>query len=295
MCDDQDLAREDIAILEIDRTKLAKAIAAALSLSDRPLAVRREAVIEIGRHDVYAGRGFPVFLVFPGPWFGEAIEPFAGLAAISAPKVLLTPTRRSLGSSVTRYLDAAGVTRFALSDILVADGRHRLVAAQPVDVLFAELREAVTSTSASADAGPVWALPPDARWEEITMRFTAREVISLSFRGAPRRIDPETLGMRSRKDGKPTRQWRLLRLLAVLGGRLPKALPPKALQQVPEFAKGYRRQKELLGQSLVERFGIRDNPLPPDGDGFRARFVISAGDLMQGKPDQRERNFADAD
>ena len=109
---------------------------------------------EIGTHDVHAGRGFPVFLVVPGPWFGDGIEPFAELAAVSGPKVLLTPTRRSLGAAATRYLDTIGVTRFALADILVADDRHRLVAAQPVDVLFAELRAAVAG--ASAPLIPIW-------------------------------------------------------------------------------------------------------------------------------------------
>ena len=64
-------------------------------------------MIEIGTHDVHAGRGFPVFLVVPGPWFGDGIEPFAELAAVSGPRVLLTPTRRSLGAAATRYLDTS--------------------------------------------------------------------------------------------------------------------------------------------------------------------------------------------
>ena len=158
VCDDLDLARDDIAILGLDRPKLIRAIAVALSLSERQAAPAAGAVIEIGTHDVHAGRGFPVFLVVPGPWFGDGIEPFAELAAVSGPRVLLTPTRRSLGAAATRYLDTIGVTRFALADILVADDRHRLVATQPVEVLFAELRSAVAGASARRPI-PIWSGP----------------------------------------------------------------------------------------------------------------------------------------
>ena len=80
ICDDLDLTRDDIAILGLDRPKLIRAIASALALSERRAASNTGAVSEIGTHDVHAGRGFPVFLVVPGPWFGDGIEPFAELA-----------------------------------------------------------------------------------------------------------------------------------------------------------------------------------------------------------------------
>jgi hypothetical protein len=293
ICDGLDLARDDIVILGLDRPRLIRAVAVALSLSERRAAPAAGAVTEIGTHDVLAGRGFPVFLVVPGPWFGDGIEPFAELAAVSGPRVLLIPTRRSLGAAASRYLDTLGVTRFALADILVADDRHRLATSQPVDDLFAKLRAAVRDTSTPTVAARGWKLPPDARWGEVSMRFRDREVIQVRFRGVTRPMEPDQLGMKSAKDGKPTRQWRLLWLLAAFRGELPRELPPKVLDRVPEFKRGYRRQKELLARSLIECFGIRDNPLPLEGDSFKASFVINADDLKQGRQGQHERNFAD--
>jgi hypothetical protein len=292
-CGDLDLTRDDIAVLGLDRPKLTRAIAGALVLSARPSAPGSGPVIEIGTHDVHAGHGFPVFLAVPGPWFGDGIEPFAELAAFSGRKVLLTPTRSSLGGPAIRYLDTLGVTRLALADILVADDRHRLVAVQPVEVLFAELRAAVAGASDATDPDPLWPLPPDARWGEVRITFVADEVINVSFRGQTRRFEPDQLWMKNAKDGKPIRQWRLLWLLAAFRGELPKELPPKVLERVPEFTTGYRRQKELLGQTLIACFGIRENPLPLEGRSFRARFLINADDLMQGRPGQHQRNFAD--
>lgn len=293
VCEDLDLTRDDIGVLGLDRPKLIGAIAGALSLSAPRAALGSGPVIEIGTHDVHASRGFPVFLAVPGPWFGDGIEPFAELAAVSGPKVLLTPTRSSLGAPAIRYLDTLGVTRFALADILVADDRHRLVAIQPVDSLFSKLRTTVSEASASAAAAPGWKLPAGARWDEVSIRFRDREVVQVRFRGVTRPMEPDQLGMKSAKDGKPTRQWRLLWLLAVFRGELPKELPPKILERVPEFKRGYRRQKELLARSLIECFDVRGNPLPLEGDCFKAAFVINADDLMQGRQGQHERIFAD--
>ena len=284
ICDDLDLARDDVAILGLDRPKLIGAIAVALSLSGRT-ATATGAVIEVGTHDIHAGRGFPVFLVMPGPWFGDGIEPFADLARISGPKVLLTPTRRSLGTAVTRYLDTIGVTRFALADILIADDRHRLAAMQLVDVLFAELRAAVARASASVDPDLVWRLPPDARWEQLTIVFVADEVVNVSFRGQTRRFEPDQFGMKDARSGKPSRQWSYLKMFAIARGSLP-VHPSKRIA-------GHQKQKQELSALLRRSFGIRDEPIPVEGGDYRARFVIRADDLDQGKPGQRQRKFAD--
>jgi hypothetical protein len=286
ICDDLDLARDDIAILRLDRPKLIRAIAVALSLSlsERPAATNAGAVIEIGTHEVHAGRGFPVFLVVPGPWFGNEIEPFAELVTVSGPKVLLTPTRLSLGAAATHYLETIGVTRFALADVLVADDRHRLGVSQPVEVLFAALRAAVARTSDVPDAGLVWPLPPDARWEEVTVAFVADEVINVSFRGQTRRFEPDQLGMKDARSGKPKRQWTYMKALARSGGVLP--VDP------PHGVRGHQKQKQELSALLRACFGITDEPIPVHGRDYRARFVIRADDLDQGKPGQRQRKFA---
>lgn len=285
ICNDIDLAHDDIVLLQLDRLKLIRAIAGALQLSERRAAAGTGAVIEIGRHEVHAGRGFPVFLAVPGPCFGDGIEPFCELAAISGPRVLLTPTRRSLSASVTRYLDSLGVTRFALADILVADARHRLAAAQPVELLFADLRDAITGGSNSGDPDLIWPLPPDARWEEMTIIFISAEVINVSFRGETRRFEPDQLGMKDARSGKPKRQWTYLKMFARARG----TLPVRPSGDIP----GYQKQKQELAALLRSCFGINDDPIPAENGHYRCRFVLRADDLEQGRPGQRRRKLAD--
>jgi hypothetical protein len=283
ICDDIDLTRDDIVMLGVDRPKLIRAIAIALSLSELRRTPAAGAVLEIGTHDVHAGRGFPVFLAVPGPWFGDGIEPFAELAAVSGPRVLLTPTRSSLAAAAMRYLATLSVTHFALADILIADDTHRLVAVQPVEVLFGALRLAIAGPLDAADPDLVWSLPPDARWEEITIVFVADEVIHVSFRAQTRRFEPDQLGMKDARSGKPSRQWSYLKMFAIARGTLP-VHPTKRIA-------GHQKQKQQLSARLRSCFGIQDEPIPVDGRDYRARFVVRADDLDQGKPGQRQRKF----
>jgi len=120
-CADLDLDADDIAILRLDRTDLARRIVRALGLS--PHRVGRGipgTVTRIGTHDVYAGRGFPVFLALPGPSADADPRPFAEVLDTPGPRLLLTPTVVSLPDALIAALDRAGATRMALADIVIA-------------------------------------------------------------------------------------------------------------------------------------------------------------------------------
>ena len=75
-CADLDLNKNDIMIYGLDRVGLARSISAALDLSNRPARFDRRPVFRIGSHDVFAGRGFPVFLTVPGPLAREDAAQF---------------------------------------------------------------------------------------------------------------------------------------------------------------------------------------------------------------------------
>jgi hypothetical protein len=91
---------------------------------------------------------------------------------------------------------------FSLSDSLGADDHGTLAGQHAPDDIFAPVHQSVTP-------GPelAWVLPPDARWDELVIDFVEREVINIRFRGETRRFEPEQLGMKNRKNGRPTLQW----------------------------------------------------------------------------------------
>lgn len=285
-CADLDLDADDIAILRVDRTNLAKRIARALGvLPHQPGHGTPGPVIRIGTHDVYAGHGFPVFLALPGPSANAEPRPFAEVLDTPGPRLLLTPTGSSLPDALITALDRAGVVRMALADIMIVEN-GTLTLARPAAEIFAALRDAVRRDAGGSAQGLAWPLPPDARWEDITIRFIADEVLNVTFRGETRRFEPDQLGMKNAKNGKPKAVWTYLKAFALSGGRL------AVHRGNPTETSKHQKQKQALSKVLRDSFGISDEPIPTDGGDYVTRFVVSADDLEQGRQGQRQRNFA---
>lgn len=285
-CAHLDLDADDIAILRVDRTDLAKRIARALGVSPhQPGRGTTGPVTRIGTHDIYAGRGFPVFLALPGPSADADPRPFAEVLDTPGPRLLLTPTSVSLPDALITALDRAGVTRMALADILIVDDGV-FAPARPATEMFAPLRDAVGRDAEDSAQGLAWPLPPDARWEDITMRFIANEVLNVTFRGETRRFEPDQLGMKNAKNGKPKAVWTYLKAFALSGGRL------AVHRGNPTETSKHQKQKQALSKALRDSFGIADEPIPTDEGNYVTRFVVRADDLEQGRQGQRQRNFA---
>ena len=286
-CADLDLNADDIAILRMDRSELGLRIARALGLSPhQPGRGSSGTVTRIGTHDVHAGRGFPVFLALPGPFADADPRPFAEILDHPGPRLLLTPTATSLPDAVIAALDQAGAARMALADIVIMRSRA-LALTRPATELLAALRDAVMRDAGGSAQALAWPLPPDARWEEITMRFIADEVLNITFRGETRRFEPDQPGMKNATNGKPKAAWTYLKAFALGNGRLPVHHPEATATSK------HQKQKQALSKALRDSFGISDEPIPTDGGDYATRFVVGAEDLEQGRQGQRRRNFAE--
>ncbi len=286
-CADLDLNAEDIAILRVARSDLGRNITRAFGLSPhQPGRGPSGIVTRIGTHDVHAGRGFPVFLALPGPIADADPRPFAEILDHPGPRLLLTPTATSLPDAAIAALDRAGATRMALADIVIAEN-GTFALARPATELFAALRDAVMRDAGGSAQALTWPLPPDARWKEITMRFIADEVLNVTFRGETRRFEPDQLGMKNAKNGKPKAAWTYLKAFALGNGRLPVHHPEAAEKSA------HQKRKQALSKALRDSFGIAEDPIPTDGVDYVTRFVVRADDLEQGRQGQRRRNFAE--
>ena len=256
---------------------------------------------------IAAGIRFPVFASL-----ATAISPISStdIAALSRrklPFVLLVP---SLGSITTGALAVANaqngrVLIFEECLLFAPSPGDGLVPSQPAAALFAS-EIATLGAGQATKIGPVMPLPADADWPMLTVTFIADEVVSIRYGShAPRRIEPDDLGMKDRKTGKAARQWRLLQICAALNGALPRTLPVQTvggkrvssnlIRTLADVQRGYERQRQLMAASLKARFGIDQEPFSLESDCLRARFLIDASGLRQGRADQRDRNFGDDD
>ena len=279
-CRDLDLAKDDIVVLRLDRGKLASEVSRAFGLANTPTRLEQSDVAQIGTHDMFAGRGFPVFLCVPGPQPSGNIKPFQHVMALPDPKLLLVPTARSVPASIADQLDRARVMTLALEECLTSSARgFQLV--QPIEMLCADLFAELDALAKTKTSSLAWPLAADARWPELTFRFVADEVLNVSFRRETRRFEPDALGMKNAKNGRPKAVWTYLKAFALNGGRL------AVHHDDPKETSKHQKQKQALSSSLRSAFGITEEPIPTEGNDYVTRFVVTADDLRQGKQDQR--------
>jgi hypothetical protein len=192
---------------------------------------------------------------------------------VAAPFALTTPTDRFVGAQAREKITLAGGIQVPLDGVVGVDDHNRLVGQRPPEAVFARVREAVARPAAGSRPARAWVLPADARWEELTFDFVADEVINVRFRGDTRRFEPEHLGMKNQKNGRPTLQWTLLQQMAVGGGQV--AWTDRAATD------RIKKQKQALSDRLTAAFGIEKDPIDwsDESGAYVARFVLQASGL----------------
>lgn len=307
LCEPLDTNRDELQIRELDRRKLFADVAIALELALTALPARQASLLHIGDHQVAAGRSFPVFAALSSPRTPLGRADVLELDRRHLPFILLVTSLRALEDDVVPFVAAQGGRVLTYAECLnfaAIPGKGFVPVASVAD-LFAPEISALTDADKSPDS-PVMALPTYARWSDLRFAFREQAVLNVSYRGQkPVRLEPDQIGMRDDRNGKPNRQWRLLLACAALDGALPRSFPVSTingrrpashvLRILDEFKRGYDKQRQTLAATLREKFGIEDDPFLVRDDCFEAQFLVDAHGLRQGQSDQRQRNFVDED
>lgn len=252
VCDPLDLTGPDVTILALDRAKLLRDLSRTLDAepADRPSGAGR--VMLVGRHALAAGLASPILLALPGPADPLAEDELRTAGLDPAGSVVLVPRPSSLPAPLQARLVTAGHQVIPLSEA-VGLGATGFEALQPPAILLAPIREALAARTRTAGRQPVWDLPPDATWGELTFTLVADEVLNVSFRSQTRRLEPDHLGMKDGRSGKPTEAWVFLQALARVGGSLG---PMRA-----NLVEKHKKEKQALTKRLREAFRLPGDPI----------------------------------
>lgn len=252
-CDPLDLQAEDTDILQVDFLRLRQALAAAFEVHAAAVPPTSSRIARLGEHAIAAGVAAPVILLVPGPMDGIQLDELRDGGLDGERAVLLVPTAGSLPSPLRVRLTSLGHLVLNLSDVTGADGKGNLVLVQPAELLLHDIRAGLQVRLDAAQAGPSVSMPAGAKWAEVTFVLISDEVLNVTCRGQTQRLEPDRVGMKDGRTGKPTEAWAFLQVLARVGG----ALGPLGRGVVED----QKKKKQALSRQLVRAFGISDDPV----------------------------------
>lgn len=266
-CDPTKLSKSDITIYEVNRTRLGKAVAAALGINFAETEVESAArTIRIGTYSPYAGFRFPVYLTIQveDADFHEAV---VGLVALnSGPFILVAATREFYDPSCEALLATRKAAFLPLSETLVIGPDGEPAAVRPTQEILADFLKAVLPDTTDDSAMSFFPTPPNATWENVRISFTDNHTVSVRVMSAHGVCNYTQMGMANHKNGNPTVQWEFLRTFSDGHGHLD--------WKSPTAERKNQKRRENLAKDLRRFFRIDGDPFQQEGNGWRARFAI---------------------
>ncbi len=267
-CDTLALQPEDVIALDVDLRKIAGLLGTVLALEPAFLVVTGQSRLwRLGRHEVAAGAGFPVFLTVQATATAYHTV-IAGLCRAADGHFLITiPTRNLMMPETIALLAERKSQLLALGEALAVDDQGRLAAIRPADELLADLRRHfVTATTPPAVRFPT---PPGSRWEEVSIRFVTQEQVHIKVRHAAAAYEFSQMAMEDRRSHRPDAQWSLLIAFAENRGQI-------TWRDAAADRKNAKR-RQLLARTLQDFFGLEGDPFErvADGKGWRCRFTVT--------------------
>ena len=260
-CETFSLQRSDIVVYELDRRSLDAALAKVFGLfEETDSATDLPGTTRIGVYSPYAGYRFPVYLTIqmePDD-FNRILDGL--LSRNDNPFILLAPTRNHCTSMAEKRLAAKGSIYIPLSENV----SRQFQLLRSMDDIFANLPRPKEN-----DARLFFPTPPDAIWENVSIRFKDGHTVSIKVKSVGGVFNYTQMGMANKKNGNPTLQWKLLEVFANERGILD--------WSSDEANPRNQKRRELLAANLREFFRIKGDPfkMTKDGKGWQARFLIS--------------------
>lgn len=268
-CETVALKRMDIAVYELKWNAFGTSVASA------PQVVPEDRLIDglhmthcIGTYSPYAGFRFPIYLTIQiePDEFQQVVESL--VSRDDKPFILLAPTHGHYGPECEKLLQKKKACFFSLADLLVCKDDGTFAMENPVDEILADFRAVVLPTPKDTGSMIFFPTPPDATWEDVSIKFKDGHTVSVKVGDAAGTYNYTQMGMADERNGNPTKQWKLLESFATAHGKLGWGHS--------DAARKNQKRRETLAENLRDFFRIEGDPFrwTKDGKAWEAHFMI---------------------
>lgn len=173
------------------------------------------------------------------------------LAETPRPFGLFLASNRMLSSRAEAVLDARGCLTIPLEQTLVHNAEEGWSLSSWASQQLVQFRDSLLPpTKPVAGRFPT---PPGSRWSEVSLRFLSSDRVAVSIRDQHQVLTYAQLGLVDSRNGRPSKQWELLRQFANTHGLMTWNSPGACRQN--------RKRRELLSKSLQNFFDIAGEPI----------------------------------
>ena len=272
-CESLKLAPDDIVIYKLDVPRLATHASAFFGLGGEgsPLAVAELGdTYYLGTYRPVAGLSFPAYLTIQHDRedFSQTVERLVARDGRSF--ILIAPTTDLLEPACAEMMRTRSSLLLGMADFTMADKNGELTAEKPAEELLQSFRDSVINTAATETKNGMlfFQTPPDATWSDVEIRFKDGYTVSIQVLDKRAVFNYTQMGMASRKNAEPTRQWKLLQSFAEQHGVL--------TWDSSHADRKNQKRRELLARNLQTFFRIEKDPitLTEDGKGWKVLFSL---------------------
>lgn len=262
------VGHDEVVIYKLDADTLLRSVANVLGLIGEPSSVGMGIRLWwLGEFVPFEGDRFPVYLATTRD-VNDLVTSAGHISAMSLrPFVLITPTRRGASEALDRVIQGRHAVWLTLEDLLVWEGDGVFTTKRPLKTALADFIAGHVKTNVASNDGARFPTPAGAGWPDVLIRITDGTTAHVSVKGEIREIDCASMGLASRRNRKPTRQWQLLELFAHKRGYL--------RRRDQEASPALQKRKETLAKQLQAYFGIDGDPIElVDETDWRCRFRV---------------------
>ncbi|WP_345318300.1 hypothetical protein, partial [Novipirellula rosea] len=222
------------------------------------------AALHIGTDRPMAGIAFPVYLQHLR--FADAM--LHAIDSCDGPFIFFRWKTEPIDERTRRWLERRSALLLTINEIAAMNDRGEFDIAESAKVQVDSFRKMHLPNIDAGKPGVRFATPAGSRWSQVAIRFKDDDCVQVTIGDASQIYNFTQMGLVDARNGRPTKQWELLRMMAAQRGIY--------TWHSPGACRKNKKRREVLSKQLREFFGIDGDPieLTDDKKGYRTVFKL---------------------
>ncbi len=263
------LSRQDVLCYRLDTNRLVRDLGSALPfIPCVELVAKIPRALRFGTFEAERGCAFPIFLLRDAS--DRAIRQSVAMLRVesSGPMIVILPERGQVLQSTSEWMADNDVLFLSLAETFSITPQKSFAVTISAQAKIDAFRQRYAPNIDATRPDICFPTPASAGWADLRIKFVDGETVSIHLGETKGVYIYAQLGLVDARNGRPTKQWELLKSFADGRGLL--------TWKSADACRRNKKRKEYLAANLRDFFRIAGDPivLTDDRKGWRTAFAI---------------------